>query len=69
MFRVILYGVIAFILFRIFRAVAGSVSRGSGTPPRRPASPPPRQKQEFSNVQDAEFEDITPKKPPEGGSS
>ena len=68
MFRVILYGVIAFILFRIFRAVAGSVSRGSGAPPRRPASSP-RQKQEFSNVQDAEFEDITPKKPPEGGSA
>ena len=68
MFRVILYGVIAFILFRIFRAVAGSVSRGSAPPPRLPASPP-RPKQEFSNVQDAEFEDITPKKPPEGGSS
>lgn len=66
MFRVILYGAIAFILFRIFRAIAGSVSRGSAQPPRRPASPP-KQKQDFSNVQDAEFEDITPPKPPEGG--
>lgn len=66
MVRLILYGIIAFILFRIFRAVFRSVTRPSASPPPPRSRPAP--KQDLSNIQDAEFEDITPKKPPEGGS-
>jgi hypothetical protein len=63
MIRLLLYAIMAFIVFRIFRLISQS-GRRSG--PQPPPNVPPRPKQDFKNVQDAEFEDITPKKPPQG---
>jgi hypothetical protein len=64
MFRLILYGVLFFFVWKILQFV-GSILRPSPPreEPRRKERKPPEQ---FSNIQDAEFEDITHKKEPGG---
>jgi hypothetical protein len=64
MFRLLFYALLAFIIFKIFRVVNQATRHTPPPPP--PPNRPPGQKQDFKNVQDAEFEDITPKKPPQG---
>lgn len=66
MIRLILYTIIGFVLFRLVRSLMNFLTQSATPrPPREKTSARPP-KQEFSDVQDAEFEDITPKKPPEG---
>jgi hypothetical protein len=73
MFRLILLAAIGFFLYRIVQSTARMFSgypKGSGRPGG--SAPPPRQTpppNEFKNVQDAEFEDITPKKEKAGDPS
>jgi hypothetical protein len=60
MIRLLFYGLLFFFVWRILR----SFSTLFTSPPR--TSPPPRKEkktpQDLSNIQDAEFEDITNKK-------
>lgn len=73
--RLLLWGMVAYIAYRIVQITMRIMSGGRRHPPREDpfASTPPKPPSErFKNIQDADFEDITPKgpeptpKPPEG---
>jgi hypothetical protein len=64
MVRLIVYALLGFLLWRILQSVGRLMNP---RPPRQ--APPPGKKTppDFSNVKDAEFEDLTPKKEGEAG--
>ena len=59
LFRLILTALFFYFIWKVVRAFSvKSQQRPSGKGPEKPGA-----KKEFSNIQDAEFEDITPKDP------
>jgi len=73
MVRLILMALIGFFLYRIVQTAARMLS-GAGKTPREEDRSASRTKRgtpttDFRNIKDAEFEDITPKKDNDGGSS
>jgi len=63
MVRLIIYAILGFLVWKILQSVGGLMKP---RPPREePRVPPKTPPQDLRNVQDAEFEDLTPKK--EGG--
>ncbi|MEW6511456.1 MAG: hypothetical protein AB1428_10895 [Bacteroidota bacterium] len=66
-FRLLLWGMIAYIAFRIIQLTMRIMSSGRRRGGEDPfASPPPQPPSEqFKNIEDADFEDLTPRKPEE----
>lgn len=66
MLRLLWYFLVGYILWKIVQMVmkvfAGPVRPGAPPPP--PTGRPPSPKKDFTDIQDADFEDITPKKDP-----
>jgi hypothetical protein len=60
LFRMILYGVLAYVVWKILNAFG---ARGGRPAPPRDDRRKKQTPQNLSNIQDAEFEDITEKKP------
>ena len=75
LFRLLLWGMVAYVAYRIVQLVMRVMAGGRHRPPEEdpfasgPLQPPA---EKFKDIQDADFEDITPKgpdtppKPPEG---
>jgi len=73
--RLLLWGMVAYIAYRIVQVTMRIMSGSRRPPPGEDpfaSSPPGPPQERFKNIQDADFEDITPKgpdsppKPPEG---
>ncbi len=58
--RLLVFAVAMYLFFRFLRSVFASVS----APPGKPAQPAKTHAPDFSDVKEAEFEDITPPNPP-----
>lgn len=57
LFRFLLYVLFFYILWRV---ISGLITAGSGRPPVSRTRPKPRPPGDFSNVEEADFEDVTP---------
>ena len=60
LFRMILYGVLLYVVWRILQAFGMHGQRPAR--PREDRRTKSGSQKDFSNIQDADFEDITPKK-------
>ncbi len=64
--RLLFYLAVGYMLWRIFLAVSRMLNPPQ-PPPRRPQAAPSQKPpaRKYTDIQDAEFEDITPKPPPD----
>jgi hypothetical protein len=63
-FRMVIYGVLFYVVWKVVQSLGGRMQRPA--PPRDDRRKQPGSPKDLSNIQDAEFEDITPKKEPGG---
>jgi hypothetical protein len=62
LFRMLLWGVITYLVWKVIQAFAAPSQRGPRRTPPPPQSPPAAPPKTFSDIKDAEFEEIPSKK-------
>ena len=61
LFRVILYVMVGYFIYRLVQVAGRIMSSRGGGPAERPTPPPEPEIQDFKDIKDADFIDITPK--------